>query len=101
MVILVAASTDELDVIAKVAFETAQATPSERKEPVEISGCEGYTYFGTIKNPAGLILNLETTIVRVDPEHIASASLILVPDVAPADESAARLVRNGLKLVKK
>lgn len=100
LVVFVGASTEPLDVIAKEAFAVAKATASERKEPAEISGCEGFTWFTTIKNDAGLTLNLETTIVRIGSEHVASASLILAPGVTPADETAARLVRNGLKLVK-
>lgn len=101
LVILVAASTEALEVVAKVAFETAKATASPRKEPAEISGCAGFTWFTTVKNTKGDVLNLEMTVVQVDAAHFATASLILVPGVSPADEATARLVRNGLKLVTK
>ena len=98
VVILVVASTDTFDVIAAEAFETAKATPVSPRQPAEISGCKGYTWFATLKNPQGEDLKFEMTIVRVGPDHVASASLILSSDVSPAEEAAARLVRNGLVL---
>jgi hypothetical protein len=101
IVLFVGTATEELDTIAKEAFETAKATATGRKDPAEISGCEGFTYFATIKNSAGLNLNLETTIVRIDQEHVASSSLLLIPGLTPVDETAARVVKNGLKLVRK
>ncbi len=101
LVVLVVKSADSLEKNAKDALEQAPAVPDGRKNPTEISGCEGFTWFGTMKNAKNLTLNLEMSIVQVDPEHIASASLILVQDVSRADESTARLVRNGLKLIKK
>ena len=101
MVVLVAASTEPLDKIAQEALKLAPAVPDGRKNPTEISGCEGFTWFGTIMNPKNLALNLEMSIVRVDPEHVASASLVLATDITPADMTAARLVRSGLKLLKK
>ena len=41
------------------------------------------------------------TIVRVDDKNFASASLLLASGVSQADETTARLVRNGLKLLAK
>jgi hypothetical protein len=101
MVVLMAESNEPLDKIAKEALELAPAVPDGRKEPTEISGCEGFTWFATMKNANNLTLNLEMSIVRIDPEHVSSASLILAQNVSRADESTARLVRNGIKLVKK
>ncbi len=101
VVVLVAKSADSLEKIAKDALAQAPAVPDGRKNPTEISGCEGFTWFGTMKNAKNLALALEMTVVRIDAEHVASASLILAPDITPADESTARLVRNGLKLLKK
>lgn len=101
MVVLVAVSTEPLDKIAKEALEIAPAVPDGRKNPTEISGCEGFTWFGTMKNDKNATLNLEMSIVRIDPEHVASASLLLASDTAPVDITAARLVRSGLKLLKR
>jgi hypothetical protein len=101
LVVLLAESSEPLDKIAKEGLEQAPAVPDGRKEPVEISGCEGFTWYGTIKNAKDLTLNLEMSIVRIDPEHVASASILLARDITPADESTARLVRSGLKLIKK
>lgn len=98
LVILLAKSNEPLDKIAKEGLETAPAVPDGRKEPVEISGCAGFTWYGTMKNAKDLTLNLEMSIVRVDSDHVASASLILTPDIDAADESTARLVRSGLTL---
>lgn len=98
MVVIVAESADELDDIAVEAFGVAKADPSSRREPAEISGCKGFTYFTTITNPKGVRLNLETTIVRVSEKHIAAASLLLVTGATKEEETTARLVRNGLKL---
>ena len=102
LVILVGEAAAELalDDIAKEALTVAKAAPYARKEPVEISGCKGFNYFTTIQRAENDILQLEMTIVRVDSGHIASASLLLAPGVIKADETAARLVKNGLKLVK-
>jgi hypothetical protein len=98
LVIFTGESADDLDVIAKEALQIAKAAPSPRKEPVEISGCKGFTYFSTMTNPSGVHINLEMSIVRIDPKHVASASLIMAENVNKADETNTRLVRNGLKL---
>jgi hypothetical protein len=100
VVILVVASTDPLDKTAKEALEVAHATPVSRKEPTAISGCAGFTWFSIVQNPSNLTLSLEMTIVRIDDTHVASASLIMVPNLAPEAEAVARRVRNGLTLVK-
>jgi hypothetical protein len=99
MVIIVAESTDALDVIAAEAFGVAKADPSSRQEPAEISGHKGFTYYSSITNAKGIRLNLETTIVRVGEKHIAAASLLYVANPTKEDETTARLVRNGVKLV--
>ncbi|HKB57968.1 MAG TPA: hypothetical protein VKC51_10295 [Lacunisphaera sp.] len=101
LVILVGEAPEALDEVARVALETAQATSFQRKEPVEISGFKGFTYFSSITNAAKVSITLEMTIVRVDEKNIASASLLLASGVAKADEADARLVRNGLKLLAK
>ncbi len=101
LVILVGEAPDALDEIAKVALETAKAAPFSRKEPVEISGFKGFNYFSNMSNPAGVSIKLEMIIVRVDDRNFASASLLLASGVTQADESSARLVRNGLKLLAK
>jgi hypothetical protein len=98
-VILIAKSSEPIDVVASDAFTVAKATPSDRKEPAEISGHKGRTYFATIMNPKGLKLDVEMTVVQVGDSHIGSASLLFLPGLSSADETAARLVRNGLKLV--
>lgn len=98
-VIIVTESTEQLDDIAIEAFGVAKAEAPQSKKPAEISGCKGFTYFSTITNDNGVKMNLETTIVRVNDKHIAAASLLLVIAVTKADETVARLVRNGLKLV--
>jgi hypothetical protein len=101
LVIFLGATTEPLDKIAQDALTTAQASTLPRKEPAEISGCEGFTYYGTMTNPAGVNLNVEMTIVRVDDDHIASSTLLLSTSTASAEESTARVVGNGLKLVRK
>jgi len=98
LVIFTGESAEELDVIAREALQVAKAEPAPRKEPFEISGCKGFTYFTTMTNPSGVHLTLEMSIVRTDPKHVASASLILAEGVAKADETNSRLVKNGLKL---
>jgi hypothetical protein len=98
-VIMIGKTNEPIDVVAQDAFTVAKATPSDRTEPAEISGHKGRTYFATMMGPKELKLNLEMTIVQVGDSHIGSASLILVPGLTPADETAARLVRNALKLV--
>lgn len=101
LVLFIAASTDTLDKIAKEAMVTAPAVASGRKEPTEISGCEGSTWFGIMKNSTNLTLNLEMSIVRIDEGHVGSASLLLAETITPAEMSTARLVRNGIKLIRK
>lgn len=101
LVVLVAETSEALDEIARVALETAKAAPLQRKEPVEISGFKGFNYFSSLSNPAGVSIKLEMTIVRVDDKNFASASLLLASGVSQADETTARLVRNGLKLLAK
>jgi hypothetical protein len=100
VVILVEKSTENLDTVVEDAFTVAKATATGRVEPADISGCKGRTYYATILNPKGVKLDLEMTVVRVNETYIASASVILLPGSAPADETTARLVRNGLKLVR-
>ena len=98
LVIFTGEAADELDTIAKEALQGAKTAPALRKEPAEISGCKGFTYFTTTTNSSGFHLNMEVTIVRTDPKHVASACLILADNVAKADETGSRLVKNGLKL---
>jgi hypothetical protein len=99
IVIIVADSADDLDKIATEAFGVAKADAYKNKKPAEISGCKGFTYFSTITNDKGVKMSLETTLVRVDAKNIAAASLLVVTTAAKDDETAARLVHNGLKLV--
>jgi hypothetical protein len=99
IVIIVAESADELDQIATEAFGVAKADAFSNKKPAEISGCKGFTYFSSITNDKGIKMSLETTLVRVDPKNIAAASLLVVTSASKDDETAARLVHNGLKLV--
>ena len=99
IVIIVAESADPLDKIATEAFGVAKADAYKNKKPAEISGCKGYTYFSTITNDKGIKMSLETTIVRVSDKHIAAASLLVVTSATKDDETAARLVHNGLKIV--
>ncbi len=99
IVIIVAESVDPLDKIATEAFGVAKADAYKNKKPAEISGCKGFTYFSTITNDKGVKMSLETTIVRVDDKNIAAASLLVVTSATPDDETAARLVHNGLKIV--
>lgn len=99
IVIIVAESTEALDDIAVEAFGVAEAEAPQSKKPAEISGCKDFTYFSSITNDKGVKLSLETTIVRVSDKYIAAASLLVVTATAREDETAARLVHNGLKLV--
>jgi hypothetical protein len=99
IVIIVPESPDALDKIATEAFGVAKAEAPQSKKPAEISGCKGFTYFSTITNDKGVKMNLETTIVRVNEKYIAAASLLVVTTATKDDETAARLVFNGLKLV--
>lgn len=99
IVIIVTESTDELDQIATEAFGVAKADAPQSKKPAEISGHQGFTYFSNLANDKGVKMSLETTIVRVDDKHIAAASLLVVTTATKDDETAARLVHNGLKLV--
>lgn len=99
IVIIVTESTDELDKIATEAFGVAKADAPQSKKPAEISGYKGFTYFSSLTNDKGVKMNLETTLVRADDKSIAAASLLVVTTATKEDETAARLVRNGLKLV--
>jgi hypothetical protein len=99
LVIFTGESADDLEVLARETLQIVKAAPSPRREPAEISGCKGFTYFSTMTNPSGVHINLEMTIVRTDPKHVVSATLILAENVAKADETSTRLVKNGLKLV--
>ena len=98
-VIIVTESTEALDDIATEAFGVAKADAPQSKKPAEISGWKGFTYFSSITNAKGVKMSLETTIVRVGEKHIAAASLLVVTATTKEDETAARLVRNGLKIV--
>ena len=73
----------------------------QNKKPAEISGHKGFTYFSSITNGKGVKMSLETTIVRVNDKYIAAASLLIATTATKDDETAARLVHNGLKLVEK
>lgn len=99
IVIIAEESTDELDKIATEGFGVAKADAPQSKKPANISGCKGFTYFSTITNDKGIKMSLETTIVRVNEKFIAAASLLVVTTATKDDETAARLVHNGLKLV--
>lgn len=99
IVIIVTEPADELDKIATEAFGVAKADAPQSKKPAEISGRQGFTYFSSLTNDKGVKMSLETTIVRVDDKHIAAASLLVVTTATKDDETAARLMHNGLKLV--
>lgn len=98
LVILVGETTDPLDKIAAEALKVARAVPAQGKQGIEISGCKGFIYFSTMKNSRGVRLDLEMTIVRVDPNHIASSSLILVSGVSKVNETTARTVQRQFHL---
>ncbi len=98
IVIFTGVDSSDLDTLAKEALQIAKTAPALRKEPAEISGCKGFTYFTTMTNPSGIHLNLEFTLVRTDPTHVASVGLIMADNVAKVDETSSRLVKNGLKL---
>lgn len=99
LVIIIGVGPEALDEIARVALETAKATPYDHKEPAEISGCKGFTYFSNMTNPSGVQIKLEMTIVRVDARNFASASLLLASGVTKTDETTARILKNSFKLV--
>ena len=98
LVIFTGEATEDLDTIAREALQIAKAAPAPRKEPYEISGFKGFTYFSTMTNSSGVHMNLEMSIVRTDPQHVVSASLLMADTVAKPDETNARMVKNGLKL---
>jgi hypothetical protein len=98
LVILVVAGNVTPEAVANEAL--AKYTMSSRaKEPADISGYKGYTWFAATKNSAGTDLNLEVTVVQAGAGQIASASLILPVGVGAAEEAAARKVRAALKLI--
>lgn len=101
IVIIIVESTDELDKVATEAFGMAKADTPQNKKPAEISGHKGFTYFSSITNGKGVKMSLETTIVRVNDKYIAAATLLIATTATKDDETAARLVHNGLKLVEK
>lgn len=98
IVIYIGESDEDLDQLATDSLVVAKASPFSRHEPAEISGFKGKTYFSTLTNERGVNTNLELTIVRVDENHIATCTLILSAGLPKADETAGRLVRNGLRL---
>ncbi len=100
IVIIVTESADALDKIADEAFGVAKVDALQSKKSAEISGCKGFTYISGMTNDKGVKMSIETTLVRVNEKHIAAASLLLVTSATKEEETAARLVLNGLKLVR-
>jgi hypothetical protein len=99
MVIYLQTATGDLDEVLRGELSLSKEHAYQRKEPAEISGCKGFTYYSTFRNSKGLNLDVEYTLVRVDARHIGWCTLLLLPGLSKADETAAHLVRNGVRLV--
>jgi hypothetical protein len=89
---------ENIDTLAAEAAKVAGATPPQRNGYAEISGFPGAVYFSTMKNGAGVSVNLKMVIVNVGPSHMVSVTRITIDDITPASLEAAEAVLKSMKL---
>lgn len=90
---------DALDSLARAVLGGGGSTPWDSREPAEISGHRGYRYTARIRHSNGAVVRTELLLAAAGERHIASCALLLGERVSRRDESLARLVLAGIKLV--
>lgn len=88
-----------LDTLAKAMLTNVVVAPWDSREPAEISGHRGFKYTARVRHSNGVEVRAELVLVAVGEKHIASCALLLNARVSRADESLARLVQAGVKLI--
>lgn len=89
----------QLDGLAKAILAGAVTAPWDSREPAEISGYRGFKYTARVKHTNGVQVRAEVILVAVGEQHIAACSLLLAERVTRPDETTARLVQAGMKLI--
>jgi hypothetical protein len=89
---------ENIDALASEAAKVAGATPPQRNGYAEISGFPGAVYFSTMKNDAGVSVNLKIVIVKLGTSHMVSVTRITIDDISPASLEIAEAVLKSMKL---
>jgi hypothetical protein len=95
---VVTVGPEEFDQLAAEIMKAANANPPQRIGPVTVSGFSGFDYSSTMSNASGVAINLKLIIVRPDPNHIASVTLITVQGISSEGYAAGQGVIDSLGL---
>jgi hypothetical protein len=91
-------ATVSLDDIASEAMKVAKAQPPQKTRTTSISGHDGYSYDSTTVNDSGVHVNMKVRMVRIDADHIASATLVTVEGISQTQLASAEAVLESMKL---
>ncbi len=93
--------SDSLDSAATLILKAAGAQAPSSGGSHSISGYPGSDYASTMKNDSGVNLNVHMVIVRLDANHIATATLIADVDATSDEMRAAEAVLSNAFLTHK
>jgi hypothetical protein len=97
--ITVAQDSGTLDALAAGSMQVAKAMPPSFAGSAMLApAAAGNLYYSAIETAAGPTLNLRMTLVRIDPTHIASVTMLTKRDAPPADLAEAERVQQSIKV---
>lgn len=88
-----------LDELAQAILSSAVVAPWDSRVPFEVSGHRGFKYAARVRHTNGVEARAEVILIAAGERHIAVCSMILADRVTPAQETTARLVQAGLRLI--
>lgn len=95
-----AAFSGELDQRAKnVMTGGAAATQTPHGMPATFAGQTAQVYQSGVYDAAGAHKNIRLYLIRLDPDHVASALVVTIDDITDAQKAALRDVIRGTALV--
>ncbi len=88
----------DLDTLAAGAMKVAQAAPPAKSGADSISGYPGFDYESSTTNAKGVNAELHLVLVRVDPQHIVSATMSTANYASPDQRAALIAVMKSMVL---
>jgi hypothetical protein len=89
----------DLEQAAVLVMKAAGAVGTSKLGPASIGSSKGYEYFATITNQTGANIGVHLIIVRVDPKHIATATLVATLTATKEQRQAAQTVLEGAHIL--
>lgn len=88
-----------LDELARAILASAVVAPWDSRAPAEISGHRGFKYSARVRHTNGVEARAEVVLIAVGAQHLAVCSMILADRVTAEQETTARLVHAGFRLI--